>query len=817
MLQAKQNKLSRIKALTYVGKVGTPSVLKLVAPVFLISLLVSTKPANATVRILGPREESPLPEELRRAPMQNLSAPPSATGAVSLQPNSSSAKFETQAEPILPASSASGRKRVGPTQKTDTLWKIASRNTPKGTSIYQVIGAIFRLNPQAFAEDNIHLLEPGSILLMPTRDEIKKEKVQAVSARLDQDQPAATRYQAANNRRGKNEQGEAKQASSAKAPAKPVEKAPAEENVASKPAANAAEPVSVAVAPVQSDPLQQVAADAVSDEPNVEPANPPQETAPQVIEPAPVIAEAAQTSALTQLDASVANAAPNAPSENSSAPAQNANPSGETAPLGEGESAPLIVSNTNLQPEKAQSLAPGLALSLARKEHEQLLLQLEQMLESDHRLKVRLAELQSQVDELIESNVQQKEFNQTLQAELEQRKKADEQRLAQKSPSVFDYLVEKPWLLALGAILPALLFALLILLLIRRPENDEQAPASEREKTDTLPQDSLSDSDVIKLDPDNTSDVAVADDQKDELMEFDMLLEDLVDAEDDEKAAKNAEKTAVPEVPEADIDPDAPPVVIVEPPQSLESSAQALSAEPIDEPDPALSVFSKSAQDIDFEDDEIDDTLMRKPSLSAKEPEPEPELEEEPQAAPDEDKTEPLFAQGGADLTPDFDFDLDDDELSKQLDQELAELMDLAEPAEDTAKEDGEAPLTLDVNNENLQAEPAAEEIEALLDEQTASADAWQDNEPVLGSVDDADQPAPAEQPNTDNEIRDDELALDEPPLTMPESEFKPELELEPESELKLEQEAEPEFKLDLEDDSDLEIGPMFGAEPELA
>ncbi|MGL6176882.1 MAG: hypothetical protein ACRC1U_07800, partial [Vibrionaceae bacterium] len=86
-------------------------------------------------------------------------------------------------------------------------------------------------------------------------------------------------------------------------------------------------------------------------------------------------------------------------------------------------------------------------------------------------------------------------------------------------------------------------------------------------------------------------------------------------------------------------------------------------------------------------------------------------------------------------------------------------------------------------------------------------------NEPVLGPVDDADLPAPAELPNTDNELRDDELALDEPPLTMPE----PVLETELEPELKLEQEAEPEFKLDLEDDSDLEIGPMFGGEPELA
>ncbi|MGL5335555.1 MAG: FimV/HubP family polar landmark protein, partial [Enterovibrio sp.] len=219
--------MSRIKALTYVGNVGTPSVLKLVAPLFLISLLVSTQPANATVRILGPKEESPFPQEARRTPIQNIPTQPTSTSTA--QPATfTDENGETQVKPALPASSMPARKRVGPTQKNDTLWKIASRNTPKGASIYQAIGAIFRLNPQAFAEDNIHLLEPGSILLMPTPDEVKKERVQAVSMRLDQDQPAATRYRADKERRVNDKKGDAKNADAAKTPAAQPQPAPNE-------------------------------------------------------------------------------------------------------------------------------------------------------------------------------------------------------------------------------------------------------------------------------------------------------------------------------------------------------------------------------------------------------------------------------------------------------------------------------------------------------------------------------------------------------------------------------------------------------------
>ena len=79
--------------------------------------------------------------------------------------------------------------RYGPTRSDETLWSIASRNRPNNqVSIYQVIGAIHRANPQAFEQNNIHGLIPGSTLVMPTQAQIRQEDVDSVKRRLEADQ-----------------------------------------------------------------------------------------------------------------------------------------------------------------------------------------------------------------------------------------------------------------------------------------------------------------------------------------------------------------------------------------------------------------------------------------------------------------------------------------------------------------------------------------------------------------------------------------------------------------------------------------------------
>jgi pilus assembly protein FimV len=61
----------------------------------------------------------------------------------------------------------------GPIVSSDTLWRISQNYRPNSSlSIYQVMQAIFELNPDAFEQQNINLLKDGSILKMPSESSI---------------------------------------------------------------------------------------------------------------------------------------------------------------------------------------------------------------------------------------------------------------------------------------------------------------------------------------------------------------------------------------------------------------------------------------------------------------------------------------------------------------------------------------------------------------------------------------------------------------------------------------------------------------------
>jgi len=65
----------------------------------------------------------------------------------------------------------------GPVQRDETLWSIAKATRPAGASINQMMLAILSDNPQAFGAENINTLKAGSILRIPS-----VEEVQALSA-----------------------------------------------------------------------------------------------------------------------------------------------------------------------------------------------------------------------------------------------------------------------------------------------------------------------------------------------------------------------------------------------------------------------------------------------------------------------------------------------------------------------------------------------------------------------------------------------------------------------------------------------------------
>ncbi len=131
---------------------------KTLAVTSLLLSVITTFSVQSAIRIIGPQEEA--------------------------QPQATSEPLSRAATP-----STRGRSAVGPTRDSDTLWSIASRYQPnQSVSVYQTIGAIFRLNPSAFEDANIHGLMPGSTLVMPSLAEIRRESTDDVAQRLQIDQ-----------------------------------------------------------------------------------------------------------------------------------------------------------------------------------------------------------------------------------------------------------------------------------------------------------------------------------------------------------------------------------------------------------------------------------------------------------------------------------------------------------------------------------------------------------------------------------------------------------------------------------------------------
>ena len=67
--------------------------------------------------------------------------------------------------------------QVAPThevRKGDTLFGVARKTKHEGVSRNQMILAIYRANLKAFPEGNINLLEVGTVLAIPARDEVAK-------------------------------------------------------------------------------------------------------------------------------------------------------------------------------------------------------------------------------------------------------------------------------------------------------------------------------------------------------------------------------------------------------------------------------------------------------------------------------------------------------------------------------------------------------------------------------------------------------------------------------------------------------------------
>lgn len=75
-------------------------------------------------------------------------------------------------------------------KRDDTLWTIASRARPAGTSVHQTMLDIQRLNPDAFINNNINRVKAGYIIHLPSAQEISSDDLNAALAEVNEQNAA---------------------------------------------------------------------------------------------------------------------------------------------------------------------------------------------------------------------------------------------------------------------------------------------------------------------------------------------------------------------------------------------------------------------------------------------------------------------------------------------------------------------------------------------------------------------------------------------------------------------------------------------------
>ncbi|ENM5904358.1 hypothetical protein LPR20_000428 [Vibrio mimicus] len=295
-------------------------------------------------------------------------------------------------------------KFFGPTPANQTLWSIATQLRPSpAVTVQQTLLAIYQLNPQAFENQNIHTLIPGSTLRIPSLAQISRNSNQeAVSIMA------------------------AHQAKLNQTPA------------------------------TQPTPVRPVPAS----------------------KPTPKVEEVVQTKP-------------------------------DVAPQPQVEAKPA--------PEISSTSKPSSATDT-----EMMALE-----EKNHRLRVMLSQVQSEVSTLKQELGDENRIRSEVEKLLdEERRKAEEaQRLA---PSALDNLFSNGWLVALLALIPGLLIAIVVLLLLNRRSGAQQDTASQSNLNSEMPAATAA---PVTLGPEQTDDIG-----------DDLLLDDDLFSTADEKDESEADK-----------------------------------------------------------------------------------------------------------------------------------------------------------------------------------------------------------------------------------------------------------------------------------
>lgn len=75
-------------------------------------------------------------------------------------------------------------------RRDETLWQIASRGRPQGSSVQQAMLDIQRLNPEAFIDGNINRIKAGYIIYLPSENDISSDDLSEALAEVQQQNSA---------------------------------------------------------------------------------------------------------------------------------------------------------------------------------------------------------------------------------------------------------------------------------------------------------------------------------------------------------------------------------------------------------------------------------------------------------------------------------------------------------------------------------------------------------------------------------------------------------------------------------------------------
>ncbi|BBC39555.1 hypothetical protein FA893_08165 [Photobacterium damselae subsp. piscicida] len=429
---------------------------RILLPVALATAFGGIAPAYAnTVRIVGPENEDP------NAWVQH-----------SEQMRSSS--FDYVKTPNKPYTNV---RRYGPTSAKETLWSIASRHRPNNSvSVYQVIGAIKHINPQAFENNNIHSLIPGSYLVMPTPAQIKREDTQLVRRVLEQDklrEPYASK-----NRKTTTSKPSTKKAVVKKAPVKhaaPASQTRSQTKAQTKPAVNPAKSTSTTIESADHFTIPAkptVPANKVSPS-----ANTATKAALATVATATVLGPMAvdagepiaEQSSATKVNTEQPKAITSAPAQVTSSATGGDNTGANTV---SSQSNTASVQRDGAIPPKPQDVSDPLNASDE---------QLTQLIESNHMLKVRLAEMQQEMASLREQVGDDDEFRNEVINFIRQQRQQEPAVPEENKTSWLNQLADNPTALIAAGLIPCgLLAGLLAFFLYRRGKKEEQEEQAEK-------------------------------------------------------------------------------------------------------------------------------------------------------------------------------------------------------------------------------------------------------------------------------------------------------------------------------------------------